>query len=175
MRSIAWATILAFAFCGIDFAGIARMFTPQRGNDEPTEVWYLFGAWLMAAVFNAMLTWWGVSIAIMDHPSRGSILIGEATLTKVVPAFVALMVLLIRVLVIGTFSIAGENIFTMAGNQPSNYKPVSFRSSSAASSRGPNSDVYAPRTQTGSCLQFNSKHRISRTDLSSSGPERSVL
>ena len=132
---IAWATILAFAFCGIDFAGIARIFTPQRGRDEPTEVWYLFGAWLMAALFNAMLTWWGVSVAIMDHTSRGSVLIGEATLTKVVPVFVALMVWLIRVLVIGTFSIAGENIFTMAGNQSSNYKPVSFRSSSAASSR----------------------------------------
>jgi len=67
---IAWATILAFAFCCIDFAGIARIFTPQRGHDEPAEVWYLFGAWLMAALFNAMLTWWGVSVAIMDHTSR---------------------------------------------------------------------------------------------------------
>ena len=57
---ITWATVLAFAFCGIDFAGIARIFTPQRGRDEPTEVWYLFGAWLMAALFNATLTWWGV-------------------------------------------------------------------------------------------------------------------
>ena len=121
---IAWATILAFAFCGIDFAGIARIFTPQRGRDEPAEVWYLFGAWLMAAVFNATLTWWGVSVAIMDHASRGSVLIGEATLTKLVPVFVALMVWLIRVLVIGTFSIAGENIFTMAGDQSSNYNPI---------------------------------------------------
>jgi hypothetical protein len=127
---IAWATILAFAFCCIDFAGIARIFTPQRGHDEPAEVWYLFGAWLMAALFNAMLTWWGVSVAIMDHTSRGSVLIGEATLTKVVPIFVALMVWLIRVLIIGTFSIAGENIFTMAGNQPSNYNPI--RSSDSA-------------------------------------------
>ena len=121
---IAWATILAFAFCGIDFAGIARIFTPQRGRDEPTEVWYLFGAWLMAALFNATLTWWGVSVAIMDHTSRGSVLIGEATLTKVVPVFVALMVWLIRVLIIGTFSIAGENIFTMAGDRPSNRSPI---------------------------------------------------
>ena len=121
---ISWAVILAFAFCGIDFAGIARIFTPQRGRDEPTEVWYLFGAWLIAALFNAILTWWGVSVAIMDHTSLGSILIGEATLTKVVPVFVALMVWLIRVLIIGTFSIAGENIFTMAENQPSNSKQI---------------------------------------------------
>ena len=50
-----WATILAIAFCGIDFAGIARIFTPQQGRDEPAEVWYLFGAWLLAAGFNATL------------------------------------------------------------------------------------------------------------------------
>jgi hypothetical protein len=56
---IYWATILAIAFCGIDFAGIARLFTPEQGSDEPVEVWYLFGAWLLAATMNAMLTWWG--------------------------------------------------------------------------------------------------------------------
>lgn len=119
-----WATILAFAFCGMDFAGIARIFTPQRGRDEPTEVWYLFGAWLIAAVFNATLTWWGVSVAIIDHTPRGSALIGEATLTKAVPIFVAVLVWLIRILVIGTFSIAGENIFSMAENRLSNDKPI---------------------------------------------------
>jgi len=51
---IHWATILAVAFCGIDFAGIARIFTPETGSDEPMEVWYLFGAWLLAAVMNAI-------------------------------------------------------------------------------------------------------------------------
>jgi hypothetical protein len=30
---IRWATILALAFCGIDFAGIARLFTPEQGHD----------------------------------------------------------------------------------------------------------------------------------------------
>ncbi|HEX2981861.1 MAG TPA: hypothetical protein VHO48_16495, partial [Anaerolineaceae bacterium] len=55
---VRWATILALAFCGIDFAGIARLFTPEEGAEEPTEVWYLFGAWLLAATMNAMLTWW---------------------------------------------------------------------------------------------------------------------
>ncbi len=62
-----WSTILALAFCGIDFAGIARLFTPEQGADEPAEVWYLFGAWLLAATMNAMLTWWGVSIAILQQ------------------------------------------------------------------------------------------------------------
>jgi hypothetical protein len=40
--------------------------------------------------------------------------VSNATLIKVVPIFVAVMVWLIRVLIIGTFSIAGDNLFTMA-------------------------------------------------------------
>jgi hypothetical protein len=108
-----WATILAIAFCGIDFAGIARIFTPQQGRDEPAEVWYLFGAWLLAAGFNAALTWWGVSVAIVDHNSaaRGAV-ISNQTLTNVVPVFVAVMVWLIRVLIIGTLSVAGDKLFS---------------------------------------------------------------
>jgi len=115
---IRWSTVLAIAFCGIDFAGIARLFTPKRGRNEPTEVWYLFGAWLLAASFNAALTWWGVSVAIINHTSVGSVLVGQAALTRVVPVLVAVMVWMIRVLIIGTFSLAGENLFSMAGDMP---------------------------------------------------------
>jgi hypothetical protein len=32
---IRWATLLSIAFCGIDFAGIARLFTPEQGVDGP--------------------------------------------------------------------------------------------------------------------------------------------
>lgn len=110
-----WATILAIAFCGIDFAGIARVFTPEQGADEPKEVYYLFGAWLLAAGFNAILTWWGVSIAIINHTSAsGGAVISNETMTKVVPIFVAAMILLIRVLIIGSFSLAGDRMFTTA-------------------------------------------------------------
>jgi len=111
--SFRWASILAIAFCGIDFAGIARIFTPEQGADEPKEVYYLFGAWLLAAAFNAMLTWWGVSVAIVNHASQsGGAVISTATMTKVVPIFVAAMILLIRVLIIGSFSLAGDRMFT---------------------------------------------------------------
>lgn len=115
---VRWATILALAFCGIDFAGIARLFTPEQGRDEPAEVWYLFGAWLLAAAMNAMLTWWGVSVAMLKNPAVGSAVVTQATLIKTVPVFVAVMVWLTRVLIISTFSIAGERIFSMA-DQPS--------------------------------------------------------
>ena len=111
---IRWATILAIAFCGIDFAGIARLFTPEEGADEPKEVWYLFGAWMLAAIMNAMLTWWGVSLAIISHDSLGNAVLERETLLRVVPIFVAVLVWLIRVLIIGTFSVAGDRLFSQA-------------------------------------------------------------
>ncbi len=129
-----WATILAIAFCGIDFAGIARIFTPQQGRDEPAEVWYLFGAWLLAAGFNATLTWWGVSVAIVDHSSAtGGSVVSNATLIKIVPIFVAVMVWLIRVLIIGTFSTAGDNLFSTAENRSYGNRPNLQQSNPATS------------------------------------------
>lgn len=109
---VRWATILAIAFCGIDFAGIARLFTPEKGAKEPAEVWYLFGAWLIAATMNAMLTWWGISVAIANHQTLGNAIVERDTLLKVVPIFISIMVWLIRVLIIGTFSVAGDTLFT---------------------------------------------------------------
>jgi len=122
-----WASILAIAFCGMDFAGIARIFTPEQGADEPKEVYYLFGAWLLAAIFNAMLTWWGVSVAIVNHASQsGGAIISDQTMTKIVPIFVAAMILLIRVLIIGTFSIAGDRLFSMQSQRTyqNNPRPI---------------------------------------------------
>jgi hypothetical protein len=129
---VRWATILAIAFCGIDFAGIARLFTPEgRVGDQP-EVWYLFGAWLIAATMNALLTWWGVSIAIVNHETLGNAVIARQTLLKVVPIFVAVMVWLLRVLIIGLFSVAGEKYFgqeqlNVQFASPSRKAPVSVR------------------------------------------------
>lgn len=120
-----WATILSVAFCGIDFAGIARLFTPEQGRDEPAEVWYLFGAWILAAAMNAGLTWWGVAIAVGNHTPMGSSIIGQETLTKIIPIFVAVMVWIIRLLLIGTFAMAGERMFAAATAKRNTYeKPV---------------------------------------------------
>ena len=116
-----WATILAIAFCGIDFAGIARIFTPETGRDEPAEVWYLFAAWFLAAAFNAVLTWWGVSVAMLKHTAEGGVLLGPTAMMKFVPVFVAAMVLFIRVLLINTISIAGDRLFTLAEHRPTHY------------------------------------------------------
>ncbi len=107
---IPWSTILAIALCGIDFAGIARLFTPEQGADEPKEVWYLFGAWLLAATMNAILTWWGVAMAVASHPVQSSVIVDQATIITAVPVFVAIMVWVIRILIIGTLSLALDRL-----------------------------------------------------------------
>lgn len=107
---IRWGTILSVAFCGIDFAGIARLFTPGLQETDTQEIWYLFGAWLLAATMNAFLTWWGVSMAIISHNVQSAAVIDQETLLTFVPVFVAVMVWVIRVLIIGTFSVAGGKI-----------------------------------------------------------------
>lgn len=130
---IKWATILSIAFCGIDFAGIARIFTPEQGSDEPMEVWYLFGAWLLAAAMNATLTWWGVSVAISSHVSQGAVIVGGQTLNGVVPIFVAVMVWVIRILIIGTFSVAGEHLFDLHETRQRRQPSVPAQTASAYS------------------------------------------
>lgn len=108
---IRWSTILALAFCGIDFAGVARLFTPEQGPHEINEVWYLFGAWLLAATMNAILTWWGVSMALLNHQIQSTAVVDASLMIKVVPIFVAVMVWLIRILLIGSLSYAGDQLF----------------------------------------------------------------
>jgi len=139
-----WATILAVAFCGIDFAGIARIFTPEKGADEPAEVWYLFGAWFLAAAFNASLTWWGVSVAILKTNAEGGVLLGQETMTKVVPILVAVMVLTIRVLLINTFSVAGDRIFSMAEDHQTQYQNRPAYRPNNDSYRNPNQSFPRP-------------------------------
>jgi len=142
---VRWATILTIAFCGIDFAGIARLFTPEEGSNEPNEVWYLFGAWLLAATMNAMLTWWGVSLAILGHQTLGNAVIERETLLRVVPIFVAVLVWLIRVLIIGTFSVAGDRLFSMGDQTYRGQRSYPRVNAASMPMRSLNSRTQAPR------------------------------
>jgi len=114
---VAWSTILALAFCGMDFAGIARLLTPESGEDRPMEAWYMLGAWFLAATMNAMLTWWAVSLALINHQGLGNEVVGRETLLQTVPVFVALLVWLIRILMIGAFTLAGPRLFSHGSNR----------------------------------------------------------
>ena len=108
-----WASVLALAFCAIDFAGLARLFTPEQGADEPKEVWYLFGAWFLGAAMNAIMTWWAVTNVLLSLYPLGNEVVSRQTLVSVVPVFVALLVWFTRILIIGTIGIAGDRLFTL--------------------------------------------------------------
>jgi hypothetical protein len=108
---LAWSTILALAFCGMDIAGIVRLFTAERGNVKSLETWYLLAAWLLAATMNAALTWWAVSLALIGHNGLGNEVLGRETLIGSVPLFVAILVWLLRILIIGSFSMASSRMF----------------------------------------------------------------
>lgn len=101
-----WATILAVAFCGIDFAGIARLFLPD--SNDSRETWYLMGAWLIAATMNAVLTWWSISLALVNRTLQSSSFISHEMLVEVIPVFIAVLVWLTRILLIGTFSFSAS-------------------------------------------------------------------
>jgi hypothetical protein len=110
---IMWATILAIAFCAIDFAGLVRIFTPERGREEPKAVWFLLGAWFLGTIANSIMTWWAVSLTLLSHEFGNEVLSREALL-RYVPIFVAMLVWLTRILFIGAFSVAGEDMFDLA-------------------------------------------------------------
>lgn len=115
---VRWATLLTVAFCGIDFAGIARLFTPQTDQDEPRKVWLLFGTWIMAATMNALLTWWGVVLAISNHQAASTNLVDADLVNHAVPILIALIVWVVRILLIGTLSKKGDQALHPANQTP---------------------------------------------------------
>jgi len=133
---VRWATVLALAFCAMDFAGLARLLTPLRGASHTTERGYLIGAWALAAGMNAVLTWYAVSLALLTHTGLGSEVLGREALVRGVPVFVALLVLLARVLIIGSFSLSGSQLFSQGDARPALLRPVSRRTSAEASGEG---------------------------------------
>ncbi len=109
---VTWATILAIAFCAIDFAGLFRIFTPESSDIESKYVAMLMGAWLLGATMNAIMTWWAVSLTLIENPYGNSVLSADVLL-KVVPIFVAVLVWLTRVLFIGALNYSGEQFVAM--------------------------------------------------------------
>lgn len=151
-----WATILALAFCSIDFAGIARLMTPENDGSEPMEIWYLLGAWFLGATMNAMLTWWSVSLALINHSGLGNEVLGREALLTGVPVFIAALVWLIRILLIGTLTLAGGRLFSfnqqtqsMAKSRRQQARPVAQPAASmtAASGRSAKRSRPVPRRE----------------------------
>ena len=106
---VRWATILAIAFCSIDFAGLARLLTPDAGSGGGLfkSTTLLLGAWLLGGGMNAVMTWWSVSLALMGH-NLGNELLSREQLLRAVPIFVALLVWITRLLIIGSLLMAAD-------------------------------------------------------------------
>ena len=131
-----WSTILAVAFCLIDFAGIARLFMPGNKLSDIKEDWFLFGAWFLAATMNAILTWWGVSMSIVNHSIMSSKIIDSETIHLVVPIFVSIMVWVTRILLIGSLSLSDQRTTTKSQTRvarQSTHTSVSPRHTSSGS------------------------------------------
>lgn len=56
-----WATMLAFAFCAVDFAGLAKLVMPEMRNLPEMPLFFLSGAWVLSAIGDTSLTWFVVS------------------------------------------------------------------------------------------------------------------
>ena len=84
-------------------------------------------------------------MAILQHNALGGVLVGASAMTKVVPVFVAAMVLLIRVLLINTFSIAGDRIFSLSDQRAPRYQnQPTFRNTNLESLRTPTQSFPRP-------------------------------
>jgi hypothetical protein len=147
---IRWATLLSIAFCGIDFAGIARLFAPQTAKEDPQKMWIMFGAWILTATMNAILTWWGVVLAMQTHTVMSVAVVNPSFVTRVVPIFIALMVWVIRILLVGTLSRKSGKLMqeakTPAGGMQSRreFRQAQSRAAQAALSAKPASASARP-------------------------------
>ncbi len=133
--NVEWASILAIAFCAIDFAGLARFFTPNQDmRDEPKEFWFLMGAWFLGATMNATMTWWAISLTLINH-NLGNEILSRGQLLRFVPIFVAVLVWLTRVLFIGGLAIMGEKMLMPAKKRRKSAAATRKKSPSRKTSR----------------------------------------
>ncbi|MCA9976736.1 MAG: hypothetical protein KC413_13330, partial [Anaerolineales bacterium] len=63
---------------------------------------------------NAIMTWWAVSLTLLNHDFGNEVLSREQLLRSV-PIFVAVLVWLTRILFIGAFTVAGDHLFDFNG------------------------------------------------------------
>lgn len=99
-----WASLLAVAICCMDIAGIICLFLPVVNPTQLKRDPRLFSAWLLAAVVNTWLTWHGISLAIAIRQAQIGWVVDVEVLTKTLPIFIAFLIWLIRILLIGSLS-----------------------------------------------------------------------
>ena len=103
--TLRWATILAIAFCAIDFLSLLRFFGARQEGGPAAEASYWISAWLLGAIMNALATWWATNLMLLAQGGSAS------GLLDTLPYVVAFLVVLARVLFIGAFAVASGYLF----------------------------------------------------------------
>jgi hypothetical protein len=126
------ATILAIAACCSDFGGLARMFTPEKGKDEPLVIYFLIVGWLLTSAINAFMTWFYVLMGVRGI--QGVPLFSRDQIIQVIPVIIAVFVWLVRILIVGAVAMAGEQVLWGKRGAPriSIPRPVTGRQSKPA-------------------------------------------
>ena len=97
-------------YSSIDFAGLARILTPAATwEEEPREVWFLTGAWLLGATMNAVMTWYAMVVLMTARGVQTGVgIVDQTAVLDIAPVFIAVMVWLTRVLLISSLALALE-------------------------------------------------------------------
>jgi hypothetical protein len=92
-------TAFAIAISMVDFAGIARVFTPETNlKDESIFVYVMLGVWMVAAFVDIILTWWWVALQMSNAGAAAHIPEGiGGWMLELFPWAVAFMEFAIRV------------------------------------------------------------------------------
>ena len=160
---VRWATLLSIAFCVIDFTGIARLFGSQPEKTEHRSTWFMFGAWFLAATMNAILTWWGVVMAMENHSVLSASIVDASFLGKSIPIFISLMVWVIRVLLIGSLSRQGEQVAKKTQNSgPEGMSRREYRQAQSRAAHGIRAQSSVPAGMRRSAIIKPAKNRRQR-------------
>jgi hypothetical protein len=118
---------------------------------------------------NAAMTWWAVASALSDHALPGNALVSPGQVIQIVPVFVAVLVWLTRVMLIGSLSTAGDRLRAAAPAR--NYRPAPKPSKSARPAFEPRASSSALTSQAASSPSSGSR---ASTVRSYTPPTRSV-
>lgn len=66
----AWVLSLSVGVVAADIAALARVLTPQTGDEEPAIIGYLMGLWFVVSMFDASLTWYFTALEMEQTAVR---------------------------------------------------------------------------------------------------------
>lgn len=105
-----WAALLAFCFSAVDFAGLAKLYSPDLRNLRDPQA-LLFAAWLLSAFADTGLTYVVVSNQLLSNTTNIMVTSGTvpiAVWAKWIPALFSVLVWLIQVLLVARLSVSSN-------------------------------------------------------------------